>query len=98
MQRQCKPPPMQAFSNHPWRTAHWWSHPTMGVRVGMNAHASFVYTDLLVISIAALSLCTSQMGWNSSTTSPSCAGRHEGVERGMVATQIKQLQQKLKKA
>jgi hypothetical protein len=41
MHRQCKPPPMQAFSNHPWRTAHWWSHPTMGVRAGLNAHASF---------------------------------------------------------
>jgi hypothetical protein len=91
---------MQAFSNHPWPLAPGTlvATPNHGSVIHINARPSRFYTDLLVISIAALSLCTSQMGWNSSTTSPSCTGRHEGVGRDMVATQIKQLQQKLTKA
>lgn len=49
-----------------WAVCAMWLCAMAGCGAPPRAH-------LLVISMAALSLCTSHSGWNSSTTSPSCS-------------------------
>jgi hypothetical protein len=46
---------------------------------------------LLVISMEALSDCTSQMGWNSSTTSPSCRRQLAMADEGTMGRNLDDL-------